>query len=248
MITWLVHGSPFMIGWEPSHPALTRRKADSTFPIRAQVVLKSPGCLHYKSSSYNLSRRFQPYGTPFAQHWLSSWHTFSRLRFMAVAESPQGEAKDCVDVSGTSATEKSGKVPRHDSPKSDPGRSVRSERSDNATVAMYDVKNNQFRTIKRREVESAYNSVPADDYKAETALELATMTQDLPRWSNKTKVFVPEPKDEKRHYYLATLNLGKLGLQYNLRRHLCATRELYIIFAWHRFNIDTTSLEDGPLG
>lgn len=150
---------------------------------------------------------------------------------MAVAESPQCDEKDCVDVSGTSATEKSGKFPRRDSPKSDTGRSVRSERSDNATVAMYDVKNNQFRTIKRREVESAYNSVPADDYKTESAQELATKTQDLPRWSKKTKVFVPEPKDEKRHYYLATLNLSKLGLLYNLKRYLSATRELYIIVA-----------------
>jgi len=133
---------------------------------------------------------------------------------MAIAELPQCDEKDCVDVSGTSATEKSGKFPRRDSPKSDTGRSVRSERSDNATVAMYDVRNNQFRTIKRREVE-----------------KLATKTQDLPRWSKKTKVFVPEPKDEKRHYYLATLNLGKLGLQYNLKRHLSGTRELYIIVA-----------------
>jgi hypothetical protein len=150
---------------------------------------------------------------------------------MAVAQLPQRDEKDCVDLSPTSATEKSGKFPRRDSPRSDTGRSVRSERSDNATVAMYDVKNNQFRTIKRREVESEYNSVSTEDYKTNAALELATKTQDLPRWSKKTKVFVPEPKDEKRHYYLATLNLGKLGLQYNLRRHLSTTRELYIIVA-----------------
>jgi hypothetical protein len=61
---------------------------------------------------------------------------------------------------------------------------------------------------------------------------LATKIQDLPRWSKKAKVFIPEPKDETRRYYLATLNLGKLGLQYNLKRHLSGTREeLYIIIA-----------------
>ena len=68
--------------------------------------------------------------------------------------------------------------------------------------------------------------------KTEIGVELATQVQDLPRWSKKIKVFVQEPKDETRRYYLATLILGKLGLQYNLRRHLSGTREeLYIIIS-----------------
>jgi hypothetical protein len=73
---------------------------------------------------------------------------------MAIACSPQCVEKDCVNVSATSAIEKSDKVLRRDSPKSDTSRKVKSDRDENATVAMYDVKNNQFRTIKRQEVES----------------------------------------------------------------------------------------------
>jgi len=117
-----------------------------------------------------------------------------------------------TNVTEVTPTEKPRAIKRRDSPDSDNSKSDTSEKNDNLRVAMYDVKNNQFRTIRKRDLE-----------------DMKTKIVELPRWSKKKKVFVPEPKDEKRQYYLATLNLAKLGFQYNLKRHLCSTRQLYIL-------------------
>jgi hypothetical protein len=70
---------------------------------------------------------------------------------MAIAGSSPCTEKGGLQVSQSSAPKKSRDFLRRDSPKSDTSKSVK---SDNATVAIYDVKNNQFRTIKRREAES----------------------------------------------------------------------------------------------
>ena len=61
------------------------------------------------------------------------------------------------------------------------------------------------------------------------ASQTVSQTVHLDRWSKKKDVFLPEPEDEKREYYVATLHLGKLGFVYNLRRHLYSACELYII-------------------
>ena len=82
---------------------------------------------------------------------------------MGITLLPQCAEKDCVDVSAATATERSEKVMRRDSPKSDTSRSLKSDRDENATVAMYDAKNNQFRTIKKGEVESKCNSHSSDN-------------------------------------------------------------------------------------
>jgi hypothetical protein len=58
---------------------------------------------------------------------------------------------------------------------------------------------------------------------------MTSRTVNLPRWSKKKEIFLPEPKDEKREYYVATLNLGKLGLTYTLQRWFCSGCELYIV-------------------
>jgi hypothetical protein len=73
---------------------------------------------------------------------------------MAVAGSSACTEKGCVQIPQSSAIKKSRDFLRRDSPKSDTSRSVKSDKYDNATVAIYDVKNNQVRTIKRREAES----------------------------------------------------------------------------------------------
>ena len=54
-------------------------------------------------------------------------------------------------------------------------------------------------------------------------------TFDLPRWSTKTNVYLPEPEDAKRQYYLATLHLRKLGLTYTIQRWCHSGCELYIV-------------------
>ena len=73
---------------------------------------------------------------------------------MAVAGSSLCTEKGCVQISQSSAPKKSRDILRRDSPKSDTSKSVKSDKYNNATVAIYDVKNNQFRTIKRGEAES----------------------------------------------------------------------------------------------
>lgn len=58
---------------------------------------------------------------------------------------------------------------------------------------------------------------------------MTSRTVNLPRWSKKKEIFLPEPEDEKREYYVATLNLGKLGLTYTLQRWFRSGCELYIV-------------------
>jgi len=96
--------------------------------------------------------------------------------------------------------------------KSSPLRRRNSPKSPDAEVALYDVTNNRFQKVKKRDAE-----------------QLTSQTVDLPRWSKKKDVFIPEPEDAKREYYLATLHLGKLGFVYNLQRHLYSACELYIV-------------------
>ena len=54
-------------------------------------------------------------------------------------------------------------------------------------------------------------------------------TVNLPRWSIKTDVYLPEPEDAKRRYFVATLHLRKLGLTYTIQRWLHSGCELYIV-------------------
>jgi hypothetical protein len=58
---------------------------------------------------------------------------------------------------------------------------------------------------------------------------MTNQTVDLPRWSKKTDVFLPEPEDAKREYYVATLHLRKLGLTYTIQRWFHSGCELYIV-------------------
>jgi hypothetical protein len=73
---------------------------------------------------------------------------------MAIAGSPPCTEKGGLQVSQSSAPKKSRDILRRDSPKSDTSKNVKIDKYENATVAIYDVKNSQFRTIKRREAES----------------------------------------------------------------------------------------------
>jgi hypothetical protein len=54
-------------------------------------------------------------------------------------------------------------------------------------------------------------------------------TVNLPRWSIKTDVWLPEPEDAKRRYFVATLHLRKLGLTYTIQRWFHSGCELYIV-------------------
>ena len=115
------------------------------------VILKSIRCLLEHFSRKTSLRSFS-LATQQVQYLLAPLLTsFYPLKSMAVAKSPPCTEKGCVQISQSSASKKSRDFLRRDSPESDTSRSVK---SDNATVAIYDVKNNQFRTIKRREAAS----------------------------------------------------------------------------------------------
>ena len=60
-------------------------------------------------------------------------------------------------------------------------------------------------------------------------LGMTSQTVNLPRCSEKTDIFLPEPEDAKRKYYVATLHLRKLGLIYTLQRWVYSGCELYIV-------------------
>ncbi len=72
---------------------------------------------------------------------------------MAAFESGLSEKDKLAQITEISLTEKSGGFQRRDSPASDTSKSAKSEKDDNATVALYDVKHNQFKKMKRREAE-----------------------------------------------------------------------------------------------
>lgn len=106
-----------------------------------------------------------------------------------------------------------------------------SPKSPDAEVALYDVTNNRFQTVKRRDAESECHadSTTTSYEELRVTTGMTTQTVDLPRWSKKADVFLPEPEDTKREYYVATLHLRKLGLTYTIQRWFCSGCELYIV-------------------
>jgi hypothetical protein len=112
-----------------------------------------------------------------------------------------------------------------------PPRRRNSPKSPDAEVALYDVTNNRFQTVKRRDAESGRRLDRITQLCEElmSTTGMAHQTVDLPRWSKKTDVFLPEPEDAKREYYVATLHLRKLGLTYTIQRWFCSGCELYIV-------------------